>query len=98
VERLALTSSGQVHYQLKTAYRDGTTHIALDTCARCGGKLEVIASIEEPKIIANILAHRDKAAPEYARPELPLGARGREIQGEDRGYGLEAPRLPGWAV
>jgi hypothetical protein len=30
VERLALTSSGQVRYQLKTAYRDGTTHIVLD--------------------------------------------------------------------
>lgn len=30
VERLALTSSGQVRYQLKTAYRDGTTYIVLD--------------------------------------------------------------------
>jgi hypothetical protein len=30
VERLALTSSGQVRYQLKTPYRDGTTHIVLD--------------------------------------------------------------------
>jgi hypothetical protein len=141
VERLALTSSGQVRYQLKTAYRDGTTHIVLDpldlmarlaalvppprmhltrfhgvfaphsklraavtparrgvggkgqgadpaeeahkpltprhvamtwaqrlkrvfgieisTCARCGGKLAVIASIEEPELIAKILAHRD---------------------------------------
>ncbi len=28
-ERLALTSSGQVHYQLKTPYRDGTTHIVM---------------------------------------------------------------------
>jgi hypothetical protein len=30
VERLALTSRGQVLYQLKTAYRDGTTHIVLE--------------------------------------------------------------------
>lgn len=26
-ERLAMSSSGQVRYQLKTPYRDGTTHI-----------------------------------------------------------------------
>jgi hypothetical protein len=30
VERLALTSAGQVRYQLKNAYRDGTTHIVLE--------------------------------------------------------------------
>jgi hypothetical protein len=29
-ERLALTSTGQVRYQLKNAYRDGTTHIVLE--------------------------------------------------------------------
>jgi len=29
-ERLALSASGQVRYPLKTAYRDGTTHIVLD--------------------------------------------------------------------
>jgi hypothetical protein len=29
-ERLALTSSGQVRYTLKTPYRDGTTHIVLE--------------------------------------------------------------------
>jgi hypothetical protein len=157
VERLALTSSGQVRYQLKTAYRDGTTHIVLDpldlmarlaalvppprmhltrfhgvfaphsklraavtparrgvggkgqgadpaeeahkpltprhvamtwaqrlkrvfgieinTCARCGGKLAVIASIEEPELIAKILAHREKSAPDQSQFELPLGAR-----------------------
>ena len=28
-ERLALTASGHVRYTLKTAYRDGTTHIVL---------------------------------------------------------------------
>jgi hypothetical protein len=137
-ERLALTPSGPVRYQLKTPYRDGTTHIVLepldpmarlaalvppprmhltgyhgvfaphsrlraaitpagrgaggegakqgaeapavpqhvamrwaqrlkrvfaieiDTCARCQGRLRVIASIEEPEVIARILAHRDR--------------------------------------
>jgi len=29
-ERLALTSSGQVRYALKTPYRDGTTHILME--------------------------------------------------------------------
>jgi hypothetical protein len=29
-ERLALTSSGQVRYQLKTPYRDGTTHNVME--------------------------------------------------------------------
>jgi len=153
VERLALSSSGQVRYTLKAPYRDGITHIVLepldlmarlaalvppprmhltrfhgvfaphsklraavtpahrgvgsktdpanpdkpitprhvamcwaqrlkrvfgveiDTCGRCGGKLEVIASIEEPEVIARILAHRQKTAPDSHQTELPLGAR-----------------------
>jgi ribosomal protein S27E len=153
VERLALTSSGQVRYTLKAPYRDGTTHIVLepldlmarlaalvppprmhltrfhgvfaphsklraavtpahrgvggkavpvdpdkpitprhvamtwarrlkrvfgieiDTCAGCGGKLKVIASIEEPEVIARILAHIQKIAPDPQQAELPLGAR-----------------------
>jgi len=31
--------------------------IEIEGCARCGGKLQVIASIEEPQVIAKILAH-----------------------------------------
>jgi hypothetical protein len=31
--------------------------IELKSCTRCGGKLEGIASIEEPQVIAKILAH-----------------------------------------
>ncbi len=140
-ERLALTSSGQVRYQLKTRYRDGTTHIVLEPldfiarlaalvppqrmhltrfhgvfaphsklraavtpahrgmgaaqyaaadpaspptlrhvamswarrlkrvfgieiegCARCGGKLAILASIEEPEVIAKILSHLERSA------------------------------------
>jgi hypothetical protein len=30
VDRMALTSSGQVRYTLKTPYRDGTTHIVVE--------------------------------------------------------------------
>jgi hypothetical protein len=32
--------------------------IEIERCARCGGRLKVIASIEEPELIARILAHR----------------------------------------
>jgi hypothetical protein len=37
--------------------------------------LKVIASIEEPELIAKILAHLEKTAPDQSRPELPLSAR-----------------------
>jgi hypothetical protein len=156
VDRMALTSSGQVRYTLKTPYRDGTTHIVLepldlmarlaalvppprmhltryhgvfaphstlraavtpagrgmgappppgatadadspptprhvtmgwarrlkrvfgieiDSCARCGGKLKINASIEEPAVIAKILAHLERSAAEPHQADLPLGAR-----------------------
>ncbi len=154
VDRMALTSSGQVRYTLKKPYRDGTNHIVvepldlmarlaalvppprmhltryhgvfaphsklraavtpagrgkgskpqaeegaekpatprhvamswakrlkrvfgvdIEACARCGGKLKVIASIEEPAVIAKILAHLERTAPDHYQPELPLGAR-----------------------
>lgn len=153
-ERLALSSSGQVRYTLKTPYRDGTTHLMLepldlmarlaalvppprlhltryhgvfaphsrlraavmpahrgvgaaqpppaapappptprhvvmsrarrlkrvfgveiDQCARCGGKLKIMASLEQPAVIAKILAHLERSTPEPYQPELPLGAR-----------------------
>jgi hypothetical protein len=49
--------------------------IDIDTCARCYGNLKVIASIEEPEVIARILAHIQKTAPDQHQAELPLGAR-----------------------
>jgi hypothetical protein len=49
--------------------------IEIETCARCGGNLKFIASIEEPEVIARILAHLERTAPEQYPPELPLGAR-----------------------
>ena len=41
----------------------------------CGGKLKVISSIEEPQVIAKILAHLERSAPDPCESELPLGAR-----------------------
>jgi len=35
----------------------------------------VIASIEEPEVIAKIFAHLEKSAPDQHPAELPLGAR-----------------------
>jgi hypothetical protein len=49
--------------------------IEIESCSRCGGKLAIIASIEEPQVIAKILAHLQQTAPEQYQNELPLGAR-----------------------
>ena len=49
--------------------------IEIEGCARCGGKLKILASIEEPEVIATILAHLEKTAPDQYQAEMPLGAR-----------------------
>jgi len=49
--------------------------IEIDTCARCGGTLRIIASSEEPAVVARILAHLERTALEQYPAELPLGAR-----------------------
>jgi hypothetical protein len=55
--------------------------IEIDNCARCQGRLRVIASIEEPELIARILAHRERES-DAAAPQLaPLGARAPPWQG-----------------
>jgi hypothetical protein len=61
--------------RLKRVFR-----IDIEACARCGGKLKVIASIEEPTVIAKILAHLERTAPEQHQAELPLGARAPPVQ------------------
>ena len=38
----------------------GVFGIEIDACTRCGGKLKVLASIEEPAVIAETLAHLQK--------------------------------------
>lgn len=54
--------------------------IEIEGCARCGGKLRILASIEEPEVIANILSHLERTAPEQYGAELPLGARAPPVQ------------------
>ena len=54
--------------------------IEIEGCARCGGKLRIIASIEEPQVIAKILSHLQRTAPQQYQPELPLGARAPPVQ------------------
>ena len=49
--------------------------IEIESCARCGGQLRILASIEEPAVIAKILAHLQGTVPEQFPPPLPLGAR-----------------------
>ena len=54
--------------------------VEIESCTRCGGELKIIASIEEPRLIAKILSHLERAAPEQSQSELPLGARGPPAQ------------------
>jgi hypothetical protein len=54
--------------------------IEIEGRARCGGKLKIIASIEEPAVIARILAQLQRTAPPQYPPELPLGARAPPVQ------------------
>ncbi len=49
--------------------------IEIDTCQRCAGHLKIIAAIEESAVIARILAHLERTAPEQYQREWPLGAR-----------------------
>ena len=48
--------------------------IEIEQCARCGGRLEVIASIEEPELIERILAHRRERGGQETMT-VSLGAR-----------------------
>jgi hypothetical protein len=54
--------------------------INIEGCARCGGKVNVIASIEEPQVIARILAHLEKTVPDQHPADLPLGAQAQPSQ------------------
>jgi hypothetical protein len=49
--------------------------IEIEQCARCGGRLETIAGIEEPDLIERILAHRRGRGEEDGAPTCSLGAR-----------------------
>lgn len=54
--------------------------IEIDSCARCGGRLKIIASIEDPQVIAQILSHLERTAPDQYQCERPLGARAPPMQ------------------
>jgi hypothetical protein len=54
--------------------------VEIECCARCGGQLTIIASIEEPQLLAKILSHLESAAAEHSQSELPLVARGPPAQ------------------
>jgi putative transposase len=54
--------------------------VQIESCAHCGGQLKIIASIEEPQLIAKILLHLERAAAQQSQSELPLGARGPPAQ------------------
>jgi hypothetical protein len=47
--------------------------VEIEGCARCGGRFKIIASIEEPQVIAKILSHLERAAQE---PYQSAAARG----------------------
>ena len=47
-------------------------NIDFEACERCGGKVKVIASIEDPAVIAHILKHlNQKAVDDTKRHTLP---------------------------
>jgi len=54
--------------------------IEIESCTRCGGKLKIIVSIEQPRLIARILSHLEHTAPGQDETELPLGARAPPVQ------------------
>ena len=54
--------------------------VEIECCTRCGGELKIIASIEEPQLIAKILSHLESTAPEEYQSELPLRKRGPPLQ------------------
>jgi len=47
--------------------------IEIETCEQCGGKVKVIASLEDPAVIGQILRHL--ASRELASRQLPAGSR-----------------------
>jgi hypothetical protein len=54
--------------------------VEIESCTRCGGQLKIIASIEEPQLIAKILSHLESVAAEQSLSELPPVARGPPVQ------------------
>jgi len=53
----------------------------LESCEGCGGQIRVIACIEDPLVIAKILAHLDRQVPSSVTPVLVPPVRGPPGQG-----------------
>ena len=49
--------------------------IDLERCGRCGGRLKVIANIEEPALIERILSHLEQRAEEGEPPHSSFASR-----------------------
>jgi hypothetical protein len=50
--------------------------IDIAQCERCGGKVKIIASIEDPAVVGRILAHWEKSANSPAERLTAQGPRG----------------------
>jgi len=64
--------------------------IDIETCETCGGKMKVIASIEDPAVIKRILAHLDhrQSAGQHPRASTPGPASTRIARSDAIGRGL----------
>lgn len=62
--------------RLKRVFR-----IDIERCERCGGRVRIIASIEDPEVIGRILAHVEKTASSPAGRIPAQGPRGPPGQG-----------------
>jgi hypothetical protein len=49
--------------------------VQIESCAHCGGQLKIIASIEEPQLIAKIMLHLEHAAAQQSQSERGLQVR-----------------------
>ncbi len=70
--------------------------VEVEVCARCGGKLKIIASIEEPEVIAKILSHRNARPRASTSPSCRCSARAprrRRRQVAEAGQGREGDFL-----
>jgi hypothetical protein len=55
--------------------------IEIENCCRCQGRLRVIASLEEPEVIARILAHQERGCGAAEPERAPIAARAPPRQG-----------------
>jgi hypothetical protein len=88
VERLALTSSGQLRYQLKTPYRDGTTHIVLEPL----DQMARLAALVRPPRMHLARCHGVFAPHSRLRASITPGGRGPGGKGAEEG--ADKPATP----